>query len=143
MSGASVIAMHWDCQRQGCFNQKKRLKFSVFKDCLPGRISFADVDGLVEINGNLLLLEWKDHEQLSTGQRILYQRMTRLCPAGVFLVEGDAEDMSVQSLSTVWAGVIGPREPIDLEGLCGYIRTWADWAKTHPAKPRALEPSCN
>ncbi len=68
MSHDGQFVMHWDCKQQGCFNQKKRLKFGVFKESLPGRISFSDVDGIVEINGNLLLLEWKDHQRGLSGR---------------------------------------------------------------------------
>jgi metallo-beta-lactamase family protein len=52
--------MRWDCAEQGCFNHKKRPKIELFADCLPGRIAFSDIDAIAEINGNLLLLEWKD-----------------------------------------------------------------------------------
>jgi len=132
MSVGSPVVMNWDCERQGCFNKKKRLKFAAFHGCLPGRIAFTDVDGLVEINGNLLLLEWKDHQGLSTGQRILFERLTRFCPAAVFVVEGNAESMAVESVSTAWEGRIDPPEPCDLAGLREMIRDWADWARGNP-----------
>ena len=31
--------LRWDCERQGCFNLKRRPKIEVFADCFPGRIS--------------------------------------------------------------------------------------------------------
>ena len=143
MSLDNPVVMNWNCQRQGCFNRKKRLKFSVFKDCLPGKISFTDVDGLVEINGNLLFMEWKDHRSLSIGQRILFERLTRFCPAVVLIVEGDAEDMTVSSISTVWDGVIGPHKEANMEDLRTQIRMWADWALINPAGLQLQEASCN
>ena len=143
MSGDSPVVMHWDCDRQGCFNRKKRLKFGVFKGCLPGNISFTDIDGLVEICGNFLYLEWKDHQGLSTGQRILFERMTLLCPATVLIVEGDAQDMSVRSISTVSRGVISPSEPAVLDGLRSQIRQWCDWALANPALRVTQEASCS
>ena len=90
--------LHWDCQKHGCFNQKKRLKFRRLSDCLPGRIAFTDIDAITEINGNMLVLEWKDHTELTRGQRILFERLTRVCPAAVLVVEGDAEHMIVISV---------------------------------------------
>lgn len=143
MSRGNHVVMNWDCQRQGCFNRKKRLKFGAFTGCLPGRISFTDVDGLVEVNGNLLLMEWKDHPALSTGQRILFERMTLVCPATVLVVEGDAEDMTVRSIRIVWRGRISPSEPADLEGLRELIRAWSQWAVTHSALRRARTASWN
>ena len=134
--------MRWNCEKQGCFNLKKRPKIEMFADCLPGRIAFTDVDALTEICGNLLYLEWKEHQELGIGQRILFERMTRLCPAAVIIVEGDAEYMTVSSICTVWDGVIGPRQPANLEDLQAQIRMWADWALTNPVRQHQEAP-CN
>jgi len=133
--------MRWNCATQGCFNVKKRPKIEVFADCLPGKIAFTDVDALTEIRGNFLYLEWKDHQRLSVGQRILFERMTALCPATVMIVEGDAEQMTVHSLCTVWAGTIGAREEADLDDLRDAIREWRDWALANSAIRRMREAS--
>jgi len=135
--------MRWNCERQGCFNLKKRPKIEMFANCLPGRIAFTDVDALTEICGNLLFLEWKDHQEISLGQRILFERITKLCPAAVIIVEGDAQYMTVNSISTVWDGVIGPHKEADLDDLRSQIRTWADWALVNPAGLQLQEASCN
>jgi hypothetical protein len=128
--------LRWDCDTQGCFNQKKRPKIEVFADCLPGRIAFTDIDAITEIGGNLLLLEWKDHTELKRGQRILFERLTRVCPAAVLVVEGDAEQMTVISIRTVWRGVVSPPEAATLDGLRQEIHKWAQWAMRNPALQR-------
>lgn len=128
--------LRWDCATQGCFNQKKRPKIELFAECLPGRIAFTDIDAIVEINGNLLLIEWKNHAELPTGQRILFERLTLLCPAAVLVVEGDAEQMAVTSIRTVWQGIVSPSEPGNLHRLRQEIRAWAQWAIAHPAFQR-------
>ena len=132
--------MRWDCATQGCFNLKKRPKIERFADCLPGRIAFSDIDAIVEIGGNLLLLEWKDHPHISTGQRVLFERLTRLCPAAVLVVEGDAEHMEIIAVTTVWQGAFSAAEKDDLEGLRTRIKQWAGWALQHPAVPKAQFP---
>ena len=132
--------MRWDCATQGCFNLKKRPKIERFADWLPGRIAFSDIDAIVEISGNLLLLEWKDHPHISTGQRILFQRLTRLCPAAVLVVEGDAEHMEIGAVTTVWQGAFLAAEKDDLEGLRTRIKQWAGWALQHPAVLKAPFP---
>ena len=69
---AGFNPLRWDCDHQGCFNKLKRPKIEVFADCFPGRINFGDVDGIVEINGYLLILEWKPERiELSRGQGIM------------------------------------------------------------------------
>ena len=132
--------MRWNCAKQGCFNRVKRPKIEIFADCLPGRIAFSDVDAIVEINGNLLL-EWKDHQEISRGQRILFERITRLCPATVLVVEGDAETMEVDSIRTVWKGNIEKPVPANVELLRWYIRDWADYALANSAQCRARSAS--
>ena len=132
--------MRWDCATQGCFNLKKRPKIERFADCLPGRIAFSDIDAIVEIGGNLLLLEWKDHPHVSTGQRVLFERLTRLCPATVLVVEGDAEHMEIVAVTTVWQGAFSAAEQEDLEGLRTRIKQWAGWALQHPAVPKVQFP---
>jgi len=129
--------MRWDCATQGCFNTKKRPKIELFADCLPGKIAMTDVDGIVEIGGNMLLLEWKDHQELSTGQRLLFKRMTRSSPATVLIVEGDAEFMTVDSVRIVWNGTIEQPQYLDLEGLRKMIRQWAVWATKSPVVRRS------
>ncbi|MBC7353259.1 MAG: hypothetical protein H5U08_12930 [Thermogutta sp.] len=128
--------LRWDCTKQGCFNQKKRPKIELFADCLPGRIAFTDIDAITEINGHLLVLEWKDHTELPKGQRILFERLTLGCPATVLVIEGDAEQMSVVSIRMVWRGVIWPPEPADLDRLRREIQAWARWAAVTPALSR-------
>jgi hypothetical protein len=141
--GNGANPMRWDCAKRGCFNIKKRPKIELLADCLPGQIAFGDVDGIVEINGNLLLLEWKEHQRLSQGQRILFERMTRLCPATVLVVEGDAETMVVNSIRTVRRGRIEGAESADLDELRRRIRAWSEGALANPALRRAQEASCN
>lgn len=131
--------MRWECSRQGCFNRVKRPKIEWFADCLPGRIAFSDIDAITEVCGNLLILEFKEHKGLSTGQRVLFERVTRMCPATVLIVEADAQSMTVQSISVVSKGVISPPEPADLNDLRNRIQGWTEMALVH--SPLRSEPA--
>ncbi len=135
--------MLWNCNRQGCFNLKKRPKIEMFADCLPGRIAFSDIDAVTEISGNLLFLEWKEHQRICKGQELLFERLTLLCPATVFVVEGDAERMAVDSFRTVWKGKISPPELADINVLRREIAAWKDWALANSAMNQTKEILCN
>jgi hypothetical protein len=128
--------LRWDCERQGCFNLKRRPKIELFADCFPGRISFGDVDGIVEIGGNALLLEWKSEErELPTGQRLLYQRLTWSGPVSVMIVVGDAETMLIDATAIFADGVRHPAEgfePADLEVVRHRLMAWSQWAAQNP-----------
>ena len=130
-SGANPL--RWDCARQGCFNLHKRPKIELFADCLPGRLAFSDVDAIAEVNGNFLVLEWKEHRRVPTGQRLLYERWTAAGPTTVLLIVGDAREMTVDEVACVHGGIIGAWRDADLDGLRSDIRAWADWALLHPA----------
>ena len=128
--------LRWDCVRRGCFNLKRRPKIEVFADCFPGRINFGDVDGIVEINGNALLLEWKSEaHELPTGQRILYERLTQSGLCSAMLVVGDAEAMIAVATSIFDRGIRYPAhgyEPADLQLIKHRLAAWSRWAARHP-----------
>lgn len=132
--------LRWDCERQGCFNLKRRPKIEMFAECFPRRISFGDVDGIVEVGGNALLLEWKSEErELPTGQRLLYQRLTRYGPVSVMIVIGDAESMLIDATALFADGVRHPAqgfEPADLHLIRHRLTAWGLWAARHPAMIR-------
>ena len=121
--------MRWDCEKQGCFNKLKRPKIEVFSDCFPGKISFGDMDGRVEINSRFLELEWKpDTGRLSTGQRILFERITTVAPVTVFVVAGDAETMEVEALAQYQNGKFYMWRPSTLGALQASMERWSKWA---------------
>ena len=121
--------MRWDCERHGCLNQLKRLKLGVFDDCFPGRNGFGDVDAIIERNGRFLILEWKDHRDISNGQRIMFERLTQNSSVVVVVVQGDAETMAVEAIQVVKGGKIGKWESYDLECLKLYMRRWEELSR--------------
>lgn len=123
--------LRWDCAASGkCFNTYCRPKIEVFADCFPRRIKMGDVDGLVEINGLFLLLEWKRPGQdVPQGQRIAYEhfsRLTRGCV--VFCVRGHADTMEVVDYCLFWDGRQWPWLPAGLEDLQARMAGWAAFA---------------
>jgi hypothetical protein len=125
--------MDWDCARNGCFNVKKRLKFEAFVGCFPGKINFGDVDGIVEIAGHGLVLEWKETpRKLQRGQELMWQNLTRGKVLTVMVVAGDAADMSVTHLSTFWNGKQSGWVEATIEDLRSDINKWAAWATSNP-----------
>ena len=122
--------LRWDCEKQGCFNKKCRPKIEQFAECLPGRIAFSDVDGIVEINGNFLLLEWKSFlGDIPDGQRIMYEQMTQNDNFTVVIIAGNAETMEIQSVKVVHKGCAGKWQVCTLKELKDKIRAWSTRVK--------------
>ena len=126
--------LRWDCDVRGCFNKKKRPKIELFADCFPGRINFSDVDGIVELNGHGLMVEWKEPgAPIPRGQSIMYTNLTRNAPLTVFVVYGNAETMEVSGVCRYVGGVCSEWHPCDLHRLKGAVWRWAQRAQKEAA----------
>ena len=130
--------MRWKCADKGCY-RKLMPRLGVFDECFPGRIGMSDVDGIVEIAGRFLLLEWKaEGGRVTTGQRIMFERLTsgnsNPMKFTVILVSGNPETMNVESLQVFTNGKAGPVEPCSLDELKARIQSWSD--RAHHAKIR-------
>jgi len=120
--------LRWDCNKRGCFNIKKRPKIEIFADCFPGKINFGDVDGLVEVNSNFLFLEWKESAtKLSTGQYILYKKLSLIPAMTVFLIAGSPETMVVTHRAWFLNGKFENWHPYTLEQAKKWIRKWVSF----------------
>lgn len=122
--------MRWNCfdPDKGCY-RKLMPRLGVFDDCFPGKIGMSDVDGIVEVAGRFLLLEFKSNgAALKMGQRIMFERMT----AGnsdpmkftVIVVSGDPETMEVRTVQVFSGGKSGEPEPCSLEQLKERMKVW-------------------
>lgn len=125
--------LRWDCVKQGCFNLKRRPKIEVFADCFPGRINFGDVDGIVEINSKALLLEWKTGKgTIPTGQKIMYERITKDGNITVICIAGNAETMECHSYALFFKGKFYDYKKCDLCGIKNVIKKWVEYTKCKP-----------
>ena len=122
--------MRWNCDKRGCFNVKRRPKIEMFHDCFPGKISFGDVDAIVEINGKGLMLEWKsDTTDLPMGQQIMYRRLTKTEQLTVIILCGNAETMEINYMGWVFAGKYVEPVRETAEGAKKSIDDWVHWAQ--------------
>ncbi len=130
--------LRWNCKEQGkCYNETLRPKIEEFAGCFPGKVSFSDVDGIVELGGYFLLLEWKSQGgSVQGGQRIMYQNMTALSPKfTVIVVNGHPREMTVQSVQVFRRGQASPIESCTFEQLHERIEAWADEARKRRVRP--------
>lgn len=130
--------MRWDCSKRGCFNVKQRPKIEMFHDCFPGKISFGDVDAIVEINGFGLMLEWKSAPMvIAGGQKIMHERLTVNGTLSVICVAGNAETMEVTHRGIFYNGRWHGWRESNFEALKDAVKRWAVWAKNHTDKKAA------
>lgn len=122
--------MHWDCNRDRCFNDEKRVKLGYFDDCFPGKIGLGDVDGIVEMKGFCLMVEWKgDGVSVPTGQSIMFQRITKTPLFTVLVIEGSVKDMSVKRYQLWFNSKPQKWMEGDIEEVKNIMRRWASWTQ--------------
>lgn len=141
--------MRWDCSVNGCYRKLKCPQLSFFDDCFPGRIGMGDIDGIVEINGHVLIMEWKSNDApLPTGQRILFERLTRISSEiTVVIVVGDSDTMEVKGMTVFSNGRPSPNEKIGTDALKERFKRWTTRAQgfrkypyTQPALGLTMSP---
>lgn len=124
--------MRWNCEEKGCFNRLKRPKLEQFWDCFHGKIKMSDVDGIVEINNHILMMEWKSPTANGTrAQEILAKRFTANSDKQVYIeVRGDAETMEVDSVRVFRKGRLSEDwRDCDLEDLRNRLKAWGRMAR--------------
>ena len=128
--------IRWKCDEKGCYRQLMP-RLGVFDECFDGRIGMSDVDGIVEIAGSFLIMEWKaPGGAVSTGQRIMFERLTALSrKLTVILVHGNPADMSVTAVRVFHSGAAGSVERCDIRELKARIFAWAERAKMARVRP--------
>jgi len=117
--------LRWKCEEKGCFRNLCPM-LGAFDDCFPGKIGMSDVDGVVEISGHFLFLEWKaEGGSVSTGQRIMYERLTALSDKmTVIVVNGHPRTMEIKQVQVYRAGKGGPFEACSFDELKMRMKCW-------------------
>lgn len=129
--------LRWKCESQGCYNETLRPRIEEFAVCLPGKIAFSDVDGIVEVAGHFLMLEWKAQGgTVTTGQRIMFNRLTALSKkVTVIVVSGHPREMIIESVQVFKNGAPGKPERCNLSQLQARIFAWAKRAEQSRIRP--------
>lgn len=123
--------LRWNCDDNGCFNDKCRPKIEVLSRQLQGKRAFMDIDATTEVGGRFLFIEFKSGKPrpLSTGQRLYYQRLTQASPyIKVIIVCADVATMECRHLCQIYKGVVGAWEDCDLPKLQARVKQWGDRA---------------
>ena len=124
--------MRWDCHpdKDGCYRRLGQPDLTLLDECFPGRIAMTDVDGLVEINGRFLFLEWKRQGEVPAGQRIMFERLTRHPEFTVLVILGDPASMAAARYDVFQGGRRRGWRDCDLPEIKRHVRAWAERASS-------------
>ncbi len=102
--------------------QNGAIRFDVLARLLPRGVEPSDIDQVIENDGSFLFIEFKRPGQtMPTGQRILFNRLSRLPDCEVLIVIGQPP-AEIQSYG--WLGE--PQQPADAQDLRTFVRMWWD-----------------
>lgn len=117
------------CIHKGCYRERLP-NWTSFNDCFPRGIRISDIDGIVEVGGRFLMLEWKGSKKVSLpdGQRLLLRRFGKP-PDAVICLRGTPSDLQ-------WL-VFDGGEPqgwrdISLDEAKTWVKRWATEADRDP-----------
>ncbi len=86
------MTMRHNCETHGCYLKIQTPDWGFLDNSFSGKIRVSDIDGIVEANGNLLILEWKGTGvPVTKGQEIMFNMATRKNNLHVFVINGNAE----------------------------------------------------
>lgn len=122
-----------DCQRNGCYLVECHPKTEWFASCFRGKISFSDMDRIVEVGGRALVIEWKGPGgKISFAQELMWKRLTRGGMFTVIAVNGDPKEMIVDSYRLCYEGKWQEWQESSTIDLRDRIKNWNEWAESHP-----------
>ena len=93
------------CETGGCYIKTQTPDWGFLDSSFSNKIRVGDIDGIVEANGCLLILEWKSFVgKIPLGQRIMFEKVTAKNSIVVFVVSGDAVESKVKHLKVYMDG---------------------------------------
>jgi len=99
--------MRHNCETNGCFIKVGTVDWGFLDNSFSGKIRIGDIDGIVEANGHLLILEWKKpNVKTPTGQHIMFTKITEKNNIEVFVINGDPVENIAEHIKVYRGGSI-------------------------------------
>jgi len=129
------MTIRHNCDHSGCYIKKQTPDWGFLDSSFSGKIRVTDIDGAVEANGHLLIIEWKGvGAPVLAGQKIMFEKITKASRIMVFVVFGDAEETVPEHINIYSDGVIIHDGACDKEMLMKYCKAWEEKARGTPKK---------
>lgn len=122
------------CETHGCYVKEQTPDWGFLDSSFSNKIRVGDIDGIVEANGHLLILEWKGFiGEVPTGQRIMFEKITAINNIIVFVVSGDPVETVPSHIKVYSNGKLVANEACDKTKLQRYCVGWETKARNKKA----------
>ena len=73
------MSIYHNCVTGGCYKDVRMADWKFLDNVFPRGIKIGDIDGIVEYNGNILIIEYKYHlkDGLENGQKMMFTKGTK------------------------------------------------------------------
>lgn len=120
------------CETHGCYIKTQTPDWGFLDSSFSNKIRVGDIDGIVEANGHLLILEWKGFVgDIPAGQRIMFEKITKINKIIVFVVSGDPIETIPIHIKIYSGGALVSDEPCDSKKLKFYCIAWERKARSN------------
>lgn len=134
------LNIRWDCRTDGCYRDQLP-DWSPLNDCFPRPgIRVSDIDGMVEVGGHFLFLEWKlPRAPVPDGQHRALLRLSTLPGVTVIILWGQstAKPEHWQILNDGHAALPAP---VTFDEWHAFTCAWATAADETPTSSRLVPP---
>jgi len=123
------MTIRHNCKQRGCYVDVHSPDWGFLDQSFSGKIKVTDIDGAVEANGHLLIIEWKGiGVPIPIGQKIMFEKITARSDITVYVVNGDPaknEPITVQIFFDGSGGKVQQCNQAKLQNLCTRWETYA------------------
>jgi hypothetical protein len=125
------MTIRHNCETDGCFIKEQTPDWGFTDSAFSGRIRVGDIDGIVEANGCLLIMEWKGiGVPTPVGQKIMFEKATKKNHLTVFVINGDPVETIVDSVEMYFNGNSKKYLDVDNKFLWNACRRWEKHARS-------------
>ena len=124
------MTIRHNCELGGCFIKTQSPDWGFADNAFSGKIRIGDIDGIVEKNGHLLILEWKAEGVPETkGQQIMAQNATLASPNITFMIiNGNPITNQVVAMKIYYNGTVRNITNADNDYFCDACKKWEQFA---------------
>jgi len=124
------MTIRHNCETHGCYIKKMTPNWGFLDSSFSGKITVGDIDGIVEANGKLLILEWKSTgATLPEGQEIMFKKSTRSGVVTAIVIWGDPVETIVSHCQTFFRGTKKEKIDATADDIKGVCLWWEQWAR--------------
>jgi hypothetical protein len=141
VSAPGYNPIRWNCTVSGCFNYHRHFDIEHFAQCFPDRVNFTDLDAFVELNGHVLIVEFKAASDiggasLTQGQQRAFEQLTRLSDrVTVVVARCNYITSEITEYRTIKGGKAHDWKPSSLQRFTNMVSQWAQ--RVAPERMRA------